>query len=263
VSNVVAYEVVDRVAHVIIDRPDVRNAMDLAVFDELHGRAEEIAEDPHVGAVVLRGRGGNFSSGLDVSIFNEVAEEGSQDEEAVASLISRLQSAFNAYEDLAVPTIAAIEGYAFGAGLQLALACHLRMAAPSAQLSVMEPRWGLVPDLGGTYRLPRLVGLGRATELALTTRVLDADEALKLGLVEVALDAGGPQQAAHTYAARLAAGPGALRHIPRLMRENLGRDRARALAHEAHAQMACFAGPDFFEAVTARRQGRSPNFEGL
>src|SRR5690625_791969 len=136
VSNVVAYEVVDRVAHVIIDRPDVRNAMDLAVFDELHGRAEEIAEDPHVGAVVLRGRGGNFSSGLDVSIFNEVAEEGSQDEEAVASLISRLQSAFNAYEDLAVPTIAAIEGYALGAGLQLALACHLRMAAPSAQLSV-------------------------------------------------------------------------------------------------------------------------------
>jgi enoyl-CoA hydratase/carnithine racemase len=256
-SGEVSYEVVDGVAHVTIERPDKRNAMSIEVFDQLTEHAARAAEDAKVGAVVVSGRGGTFSSGIDVSVFGSQLEGGVDE-----AFIARLQAAFTVYEELDVPTIAAIEGYCFGGGIQLALACHLRMVAPSAELSVMESRWGLVPDLGGTYRLPRLVGLGRATELTLTARNVPADEALTIGLAEVALPEDGAQDAAHEYAARLAAGPGALRRAPRLIRENIGRDRDEALAAEARTQRRCIEGPDFTEAVTAHLEGRAPAFEG-
>jgi enoyl-CoA hydratase/carnithine racemase len=257
VSEVVSYEVIDRVAHITIERPDKRNAMSVAVFDQLAERAAEVAHDPDVGAVVVAGRGGVFSSGLDVSVFGERSEAGVD-----AEFIGRLQAALTAYEELDVPTIAAIEGYCFGGGIQLAVACHLRAVAPDAQLSVLEATWGLVPDLGGTWRIPRLVGLGRATELTLTARRVPAEEALAMGLAEIALPADDPQGAAHAYAAELAAGPGALRRAPRLLRENVERDRDAALAAEVAAQVACLTGPDFMEAVTAKLQGRPPEFVG-
>jgi enoyl-CoA hydratase/carnithine racemase len=256
-SDEVSYDVVDGVAHVTIERPDKRNAMSLEVFDQLTEHAARAADDDEVGAVVVSGRGGTFSSGIDVSVFGSQLEGGVDE-----AFIARLQAAFTAYEELDVPTIAAIEGYCFGAGVQLALACHLRMVAPDARFSVMESRWALVPDLGGTHRLPRVVGLGRATELTLTARELPAEEALAIGLAEVALPAEAPQDAAHAYAARLAAGPGAVRWAPRLLRENLGRGREEALAAEARTQRRCIEGPDFTEAVTAHLEGRAPTFEG-
>lgn len=256
-SDVVSYQVVDRVAHVTIERPDKRNAMSLEVFDQLTERAAQAAADPDIGAVLVSGRGGTFSSGIDVSVFGQQVGDG-----ADPAFIARLQAAFTAYEELDVPTIAAIEGYCFGGGIQLAIACHLRMVAPSAELSVMEARWAIIPDLGGTYRLPRLVGLGRATELTLTARRVAAEEALAIGLAEAALPAEDPLRAAHDHAARLAAGPGALRRAPRLLRENLGRDRTAALEAEAAVQQACLAGPDFREAVTAHLEGRDPRFVG-
>ena len=261
----VSYEVHEGVAHVTIERPEKRNAMDLEVFDQLHAHAREVAGDQAVGAVVVAGRDGTFSSGLDVGVLAGQLGAADSDDGAGgpdADLIGRLQAAFTAYEDLDVPTLAAIEGYCFGAGIQLALACHLRAVAPDVQLSVMETRWGLVPDLGGTHRLPRLVGLGRATELTLTARRVAAEEAVTIGLAEVALPAEDPLGAAHDHAARLAAGPGALRRAPRLLRENLARERTAALEAEAAVQQACLAGPDFREAVTAHLEGRDPEFVG-
>jgi len=257
VSDAVSYEVIDRVAHVTIERPEKRNAMTLEVFDQLTERAAQAADDPDVGAVLVSGRGGTFSSGIDISVFGQQVGEG-----AGPAFIARLQAAFTAYEELDVPTLAAIEGYCFGGGIQLALACHLRMVAPSAELSVMEARWAIIPDLGGTHRLPRLVGLGRATELTLTARRVPADEAVAIGLAEVALPADGALDEAHVFAARLAAGPGALRRAPRLLRENLQRDRVAALEAEAEVQQACLAGPDFQEAVTAHLEGRDPRYVG-
>jgi enoyl-CoA hydratase/carnithine racemase len=257
VSEVVSYEVSDGVAHVTIERPDRKNAMSLEVFDQLTERAGQAAADPAVGAVVVAGRGGTFSSGIDVSVFGEQLHEG-----VTPEFIARLQSAYTVYEELDKPTIAAIEGYCFGGGIQLAIACHLRAVAPSAELAVMEARWGLVPDLGGTWRLPRLVGLGRATELTLTARRVAADEALAMGLAEVRLDGADPLAQAHELAARLASGPGAVRRAPRLLRENLDRDRTEALAAEAATQVACIDGPDFTEAITAHLEGRAPRFRG-
>lgn len=250
----VEYEVVDHVAVVTIDRPHKRNAMDLEVFDGLLAAARRAADDADAGAVLVRGAEGTFSSGLDVSVLGS----GVPVDEA---LIARLQSAFTAFEDIDKPVVAAIEGACFGAGVQLAVACHVRAVAPSASLSVMEVRWALVPDLGGTHRLPRLIGLGRATELTLTGRRVDADEALAMGLAEIRLG-DEPQAEALELARRLAVGPGAVRRAPRLLRENLGRPREEALRHEARAQLACLAGPDVAEAVRAALAGEQPRFVG-
>jgi enoyl-CoA hydratase/carnithine racemase len=257
VADAVSTEIVDRVAVITIERPEKRNAMDMAVFDALPAAVRAADADPEVGAVLVRGRDGTFSSGIDTSIFGGQAEEGIS-----LAFIDRLQSSFTAFEDSGTPTIAAIEGPCFGAGIQLAVACHLRMVAPSAELSVMEARWALVPDLGGTVRLPRLVGLGRATEMAMTARRVGAEEALAIGLAEVALPEDDPQGAALEFARRIAAGPGSVRRVPRLMRENLGRDRTAGLRAEAETQVQCIEGHDFKEAVIARLEGREPSFVG-
>jgi enoyl-CoA hydratase len=257
VPDKVTYEVVDAVAIVTIDRPEVRNAMDLDVFDQLTEAGRRAQTDARAGAVLVRGADGTFSSGLDVSVLG--ARGGQRID---ADFIARLQSAFTVFEECDKPTIAAIEGYCFGGGVQLALACHLRAVAPDAQLSVLERRWGLVPDLGGTVRLPRLIGLGRATELTVTARRVPAQEALQIGLAEVALDGADPQQQAHEFAAGLAAGPGAVRRAPRLLRENFSRPRDAGLEAEARAQLACLAGPDTTEALAAHLEGRTPRFVG-
>lgn len=254
---VIDYEVFDRVAHVTIDRVGSRNAMDLEVFEQLAACAARAGEDPQVGAVVVAGRGGVFSAGIDVGVLGERLAAGLD-----TAFVASLQAAFGAYEDLDVPTIAAIEGHCYGAGLQLALACHLRAVAPTAQLGLLEVRWGLVPDLGGSWRLPRLVGLGRATELVLTGRRVGADEARAIGIAELGLPADGAQAAAHELAAQLAAGPAAVRRAPRLLRENLDRHRAGALAAEAEVQVALAGGPDVHEALLAAAEGRAPVFVG-
>jgi enoyl-CoA hydratase/carnithine racemase len=252
----VRYELHDGVAVVTIDRPAKRNAMDLSVFEGLGEAAERAAADDGAGAVLVRGEGGTFSSGIDVGVLGSQLAQGGVEEPFIADL----QASFTAFEELDKPSIAAIEGPCFGAGLQLAIACHVRAVAPDAILSVMEVRWALVPDLGGTWRLPRLVGTGRATELALTGRRVDADEAVRIGLAEASV---GDADDAFALAARLARGPGAIRRVPRLMRENAERSRDEGLAAERAAQLACIAGPDFQEAVAAALEGREPQYRGV
>lgn len=255
-SEVVTYEVVDGVAVVTIDRPEVRNALSREVFEQLPRQAARAAEDDAAGAVLVRGVDGNLSSGLDVSMMGELAAEVDH------AFIAQLQDAFTAFEDLDKPTVALIEGWCLGGGIQLAAACHVRLVAPTARISVLERRWGLVPDLGGTWRLPRLVGQGRATELILTARTVDAEEALAIGLAEVAVGGDDPYAEALAWTEALAAGPGAVRRTPRLVRENLTRTRDGALKAERDAQLACIAGPDTTEAVMAHLEKREPQFTG-
>lgn len=255
-TEAVRYEIVDGVAVVTIDRPDVRNAMNLEVFDGLREAGERAATDEEAGAVLVRGAGGNLSSGLDVSMMGELASDVDH------AFIERLQQAFTVFEDLDKPSACLVEGHCLGGGIQLAVACHVRLVAPSARMAVLERRWGLVPDLGGTYRLPRLVGPGRATELVLTGRTVQAEEALAIGLGEVELTDDDPHAEALAWTARLAAGPGAVRRAPRLVRENVARSRDEALHAEREAQLACLAGPDTTEAVMAYMEKRDPQFVG-
>ena len=251
----------DGVGVVTINRPEKRNALDEAAFKglrEVARQAEQAAQDGRCRAVLVRGEGPAFSAGIDVGLFGgQVGAPPSDD------WIAELQDAFTAYEDLPVPTVAAVRGPTLGAGCQLAIACHLRVAAPDLRIGVLEARWGLVPDLGGTYRLPRLVGLSRATDLAVSARTVDAETALAWGLVDAVLPQAAFDEEARAYAARLAAGPTlATGAVPRLLREGLGADRDAALAAERAHQQRCLASGDFREAVTAAVERRDPTFRG-
>jgi len=254
-GEVTSCTVVERVAHIVIERPEKRNAMSWTVLRRLAGHAREVAEDPQVRAVVVAGRGQHFSAGLD--LVDLAALTGGDLDEA---RIAEAQGVFTAFEELDVPVLAAIDGVCLGAGLQFALACHLRAVTPEASLSVLEPRWGLVPDLGATSRLPWLIGPGRALELMLTVRRVDAAEALRVGLAEIALAPGDCLSAAHEIAARFAAGPDVLGALPRLVREARTASREAALRAEARAQLRALASGDLEASLRAAAEGRPSAF---
>ncbi len=258
----------DAVGCVTLQRPDKLNAMDAAVFAGLRRAGEEAREAAAAGrcrAVLVAGAGRAFSAGMDVDALAAQATgapPGAPD-------IAAMQDTFTVFEDLAVPTVAAVHGVALGAGCQLALACHLRVGAADARLGLLEARWALVPDLGATWRLPRLIGLSRATELAVTGRIVDAATALGWGLLDAVLPdeasgvPAGFASAARAYTARLASGPTvAVGAVPALLRASLQHDRATVLAAERSAQARCLRSDDFAEAAAAVRQRREPRFRG-
>jgi enoyl-CoA hydratase/carnithine racemase len=164
------------VASVVLNRPEVRNAIDKAMVDDLHAALDELAAREDVAALVLSGAGGKaFAAGADISQLRE-----RKSREALLAINARL---FQRVEEFPAPTVAAITGWCLGGGCELAMACDLRVAGRSAKLGQPEVALGIIPAAGGTQRLPRLVGLGRAKELIFTGRTVDADEALRIGLV--------------------------------------------------------------------------------
>ena len=254
----VRYEVDAGVALVTIDRPEVLNAMDREVFFGLREAAERAGADPEVRALVLSGEGRAFSSGLDTSLFASGIDGGGS---PLSLDIGALQSCFTAYEEVRVPTIAAIRGVALGGGIQLACACDLRVASDDAELAVYEIRWGIIPDLGGTQRLPRLIGLGRAKELVLTGRRIGGVEAHAWGLVNRIVPADRVLEEAIAWARELAAGPPlALSAAKRLATSAFDVGLPDGLQREAMVNRRLLASDDFREAVVARFDKRAPRF---
>src|SRR3954454_13650247 len=206
-SQRVTIEAADHVAVVTLNRPDKHNALDGAMFEGIVEAAGQVAQMPQVRAVVLRGAGPSFCSGLDVSAF------GSLDKilDRPAGQRSNLaQRACTDWIDVQAPVIAAVQGNCFGGGLQIALGADIRFASPDARLSVMESKWGLVPDMGITSTLPRLVRADVAKELTFTGRELTGREAAELGLVTRVAD--DPLAAALELAEQIAArSPDAIR----------------------------------------------------
>ncbi len=179
----VTVAVADHIAVVTLTRPDKHNALDLPMLDAIIGAGERLRGESGVRVVVLHGAGKSFCSGLD---FPAVAAAGGL--EAVTGILDEappnyFQRAGHVWIDLPVPVIAAIHGNCLGGGLQIALAADIRIAAPDARLSVMEGRWGLIPDMSITRTLPRLVGIDVAKELTFTARTVTGEEADRLGLV--------------------------------------------------------------------------------
>jgi enoyl-CoA hydratase/2-(1,2-epoxy-1,2-dihydrophenyl)acetyl-CoA isomerase len=210
----------DHVGVLTLDRPDKLNAMDAAMFSALHqaaAMAREAIADRSCRAVLMMGAGRAFSAGTDLSELGQQAAGTPPDDDRIAWL----QEAFTVWEELDVPVVAAVHGVALGAGCQLALAAHLRLAAPTAQMGVLEARWGIVPDLGASYRLPPLVGRSRAIDMAIRARRVDAATGLAWGLVDAVLDGEDFTGAARRWVAELAAGPVlATAAAVRLMRES-------------------------------------------
>lgn len=172
------YEVDDGVAIITINRPEALNALNGELLVELSYAFELAESDPHVKALIITGTGRAFVAGADIANLANLSDAFSGREAALAG-----QDVMNTLAALPFPTIAAINGFALGGGLELALACDLRVASHQARLGLPEVGLGLIPGYGGTQRLPRLVGLGRAMDLIFTGRHVTAEEALQLGLV--------------------------------------------------------------------------------
>jgi enoyl-CoA hydratase/carnithine racemase len=183
----VRVEVVDGVADVRLSRPEKRNALDPAMFEQIVGAGETLRRDPSVRVVVLSGDGPDFCAGLDFGSFRAMANgerlsASAQLPPSHGPARATGQRAAWVWAELEVPVIAAIQGNALGGGLQIALGADIRIVAPDARLSVMEVKWGLIPDMTGTQVLPELVGRDVAKELTLTARVVGGTEAAELGL---------------------------------------------------------------------------------
>jgi enoyl-CoA hydratase/carnithine racemase len=253
------------VADVRLNRPEKLNALDPAMFDALVDAGTRLAGDRSVRAVVLSGEGRGFCSGLDFAAFQAMADADR------GSRLSRLgnrgpgritthgQQAVFVWTELAVPVIAAVHGVALGGGLQLALGADLRIVAPDARLSVLEIRWGLVPDMTGTHLLSRLLPLDVAKELTWTGRLVSGEEAVALGLATRLSD--DPRPAALTLAAELAASnPYAIRGAKRLLNQSGLVTQEQQFREEARIMGSLIGSPNQVEAVAAYFEKRPPVF---
>jgi 2-(1,2-epoxy-1,2-dihydrophenyl)acetyl-CoA isomerase len=254
------YGVHDGVATIELARPDKRNAINAQMFTELGDAADRAAADPGVRVVLVRGEGAAFSSGIDVTLLGQLAgTRGAR----FRSFVRTAQRPYLLLAQMEKPTVAAVHGHAIGAGFQLALACDLRLAAEDVRFSMMEIRFGLVPDLGGIHRLTRAIGGSRAKELIWTGRPIEADEAERLGVVNHVFPLEALEKEVETYLRELVASP----PIPvSLSKSLIGRasetSLETALERDAQAQATCVETEDHREAVEAYMQKRPARFTG-
>lgn len=262
-SDRVIVDVDAGVADVRLNRSDKLNACDFAMFDALGQAGRALAEERSLRAVVLSGQGRAFCAGIDVSGFagggggSDGRSLFDREEGRVANLV---QDAAWVWHELPVPVIAAVHGVAYGAGIQVALAADIRFVAPDARLSVMEIKWGLIPDVSGTQSLRRLLRLDVAKELVYTGRVVSGTEALALGLATHVSEA--PREAALELAREIARkSPSAIRAAKRLMNESGLVGVEEGLLLEERLQRELIGRPDQIEAVRSTLEKRAPQYE--
>jgi enoyl-CoA hydratase len=244
------------VAVVTVDRPDALNALDVATLTELRDQLRGLAGDADVRAVVLTGAGEKaFVAGADIKYMSGLDVGQAKEWGALGHDAGRL------LETMPKPTIAAINGFALGGGCELALACDIRYAASSAKLGQPEVNLGIIPGWGGTQRLARVCGLGVAKELIYTGRLIDADEALRIGLVNAVHD---PvlDKARETATLLAAKSPLSLRLMKDLANRALGGDHAANLDAEGDTFGELFSSDDAKEGLTAFVEKREPVFKG-
>jgi enoyl-CoA hydratase/carnithine racemase len=259
----VRVEVAENVATVTLSRPEKHNALDIAMFEAIVDAAERLADERAVRAVVLCGEGPSFCSGIDLAavLAAQAGSDAPSDGPAPPAPPAPLeplrgpvpnffQRATHAWIELPVPVIAAVHGNCLGGGLQIALGADIRIARPDARLSVMEAKWGLVPDMAITRTLPRLVGIDVAKLLTYTARRISGEQAHALGLVTVLAD--DPLSAARALAEEIAArSPDAVRAAKRLYEESWTAPAQQSLMLEAQLQLGLIGSPNQLAAVAA------------
>lgn len=253
-----------KVAQVQLNRPEKLNALDLPMFEALLSAGEQLVHDRTVRAVVLCGAGRGFCAGLDFGSFTAMAQRA----RGGSSLLRRqegragnlAQRVALVWQEVPVPVIAAVHGVAFGGGLQIALGADLRIAAPDARLSIMEVKWGLVPDMSGTQTLRHLVRLDILKELTFTGRIVSGEEAAQLGLVTRCAD--DPLAVAQQLAREIAEkSPEAVRAAKRLWNQAVRVDLETGLRVEEETQLRLIGSRNQIEAVLANLEKRMPEFE--
>lgn len=252
---------IERHGHVerwTLNRPKALNSFNKALLLAVGEALVGLAVRADVRAVVLAGAGGKaFSAGADLK------ERKTMPPEDVPAFVSLIGSTFAGVAAARVPFVAAIDGYAFGGGLEIALACDIRVVGPNAKVGLTETRLAIIPGAGGTQRLPRLVGPGRAKELILTGRRIDADEAYRIGLAEVLAGEEGALARAHGVADAIAcAGPVAVAAAKDAINGGLDRTLADGLQWERTCYDRTLPTKDRVEALAAFAEKRPPAFEG-
>ncbi len=265
-SDRVTVSIEGGVADVRLNRPEKMNALDSAMFRGLIETAREVSENRSVRAVVLSGEGRAFCAGLEFTGFQAMVGDRQERKGTAGTLLDRRDSpatfaqlGAHVWQEVPVPVIAAVHGVAFGGGLQIALGADIRLVTPDARLSVMEIKWGLIPDMAGTQNLRHLVRLDVAKELTFTGRVISGTEAVALGLASHATD--DPRAAAFEMAREIASkSPDAVRAAKELLNSSVQVGLAEGLANEAKTQGSLIGGPNQIEAVKSNLEKRAPSF---
>jgi len=256
------HEVKDGIATLTLNRPERLNALGGTLRDDLHDAITRSAGDPDVRVLIITGAGKGFCAGGDVKAMNE-AKEGRRERPFMEKIAPGRDRTLLAMRDAPQPIIAAVNGAAAGAGMNLALGCDIRLASTAAKFSQAFVKRGLHPDWGGTYFLPRVVGMAKACELIFTGAVIDAAEALRLGIVSQVLPPEELLPAAQALARAIADGPPiAIRLAKRGLYRNAESDLRTALEYETFAQNNCFETEDATEGIKAFVEKRPPRFKG-
>ena len=237
-EKVVLCEIKDKIAFVTFNRPDKYNALSLAVFEQMIAIGEELVANKKIRAVILSGKGKGFCSGLDVKSMmktvgasNKVMQKNKPEDQNMVQRISLV------WRDIPVPVIAAIHNICYGGGFQIALGADIRYATPDCKFSIMETKWGLIPDMGGSVTFPEVMNIDQAKELTFTGRVFESPEAKELGVITKIVD--DPLQAAIDLATELKErSPDALMYGKKLFNETWLADEGESLKKETDYQNA-------------------------
>jgi len=242
-----------------INRPDSRNELNGKMYDEFKATVDDLRQDTRTRVLVITGTGNTFCSGIDLNYAVELRKLGQTE---FMAMMKTVQSAF-CFENLLFPVIAAVNGYALGNGCDIALACDLIFSAKSAVFSMAYTNMAMIPDLGGTFRLTRLVGPSKAKELILTGERFDAETGYAIGIVNRVISDGDLMKETMDFAEKLAKrAPIALAMAKRAINNSLSNDLGSILDFEAYNQSLCIKSEDAVEALNAMLQKREPVFSG-
>jgi enoyl-CoA hydratase/carnithine racemase len=257
--SIVLTEDREAVRHVVLNRPEKRNAINDDLVLGLHEALTAAAADDGVRCVVVRGAGPMFSSGMDFAGLGALAADPAR----LRSFRRPILDTWNLLEEMTKPTIAQIHGACIGGAMELALACDLRVMAADAIIGMPETRVGLIPDVGGSSRLPAIVGLGRAKELVMASKLVDGTEAERIGLVNRVAPADELDGATDALVGELlACAPLAVGHAKRVLDAAAKPALAATLEHEVTVQALCAQTEDFAEGTRAFAERRQPVFSG-
>lgn len=247
------------IVEAVLNRPEKHNAVDWKMMKAWRDTAYTLAKDRSIRAIILRGEGASFCSGLDFASLTKTPQRIAQGF-VPWGRTNLFQEVCRAWRDIPAPVIAVLHGRCFGAGIQLALAADFRYTTPDCEISVLEAKWGLVPDMSGTITLRELVGIDQAKLLTFTGRKILGTEARRIGLVTDASD--DPLAAARALAEEICTrSPDSVAVGKKLLQENWFASENKALSRERWLQLGLLLGGNFREAVKANFQKRSPDFK--
>ena len=245
------------IATLTLDRPGQLNAITMPMADSLAGALEEVEKDASLKVLIVTGAGRGFCAGLDAATFEPVAEMSPEELKGLMRILT--MPLYN----LSKPAIAAINGITVGAGLSIALLCDMRIASEKARFASGYLRVGLIPDIGGTYTLPRIVGTAKAMELMLTGDPFDAAEAEKMGLINRVVPEEELMKAATELAGKIARGPSvAIKLLKQAVRHGIDNSLEQQVEFECLADYICFRTEDHREGIKALLEKRAPEFRG-